>query len=83
MVNEPEYEPRVNVKDLTYYRVLDAEPNSSASALKRKYYMLARQEHPDKGGDVGKFQRVGEVMDVRRVRNARRVAQRCSWVDCP
>ena len=35
-----------------------------ASALKRKYYMLARQDHPDKGG---KFKRVGEVMDVRRV----------------
>jgi len=61
---EPEYTPVMEVKDRQYYDVLGCEPNASASALKRRYYVLARQEHPDKGGDLQKFQKIGEAYAV-------------------
>jgi DnaJ-domain-containing protein 1 len=35
-----------------------------ASAIKRRYRRLAMQHHPDRGGDLGRFQRLQAAMDV-------------------
>jgi len=63
-VGDNEYVPRTDVKDRTYYELLGAEPNATSSTLKRKYYVLARKEHPDKGGDLVRFQKIGEAYSV-------------------
>jgi len=61
---EGEYVPKAYVADTTLYDALGASPDSSASVLKRKYYKLAQQHHPDKGGDTAKFQQVGEAYTI-------------------
>ena len=63
-VKETEYVPKAQVKDRAFYDLLGSEPIATASELKRRYYVLARQEHPDKGGDVVKFQKIGEAYAV-------------------
>ena len=63
-LEEPEYQPRNDVKDRKLYDVLGAEPNAPASVLKRKYYVLAKKEHPDKGGDTQKFQAISDAYAV-------------------
>jgi len=59
-----EYKPRKNVKDTAYYDVLGVKADASASELKKAYYKVARNEHPDKGGDKDKFQKVSEAYGV-------------------
>eukprot|EP01084_Bolivina_argentea_P043037 79317_1 len=41
----------VNVKDTTYYDLLDIDTDASASDIKRAYYKKARRLHPDKHPD--------------------------------
>jgi hypothetical protein len=36
------------VKDTYYYDVLEVDPQADASAIKRRYYILARKYHPDR-----------------------------------
>jgi DnaJ domain len=36
------------VKETYYYDVLEVGPSADASAIKRRYYILARKYHPDK-----------------------------------
>lgn len=56
------------VKDPYYYEVLGVEPNADNSKIKRQYYLLARQYHPDKVGadkdSYNKFQDVSEAYQV-------------------
>lgn len=59
-----EYTPRTDVKETAYYDVLGVAPAASASQLKKAYYQLARNNHPDRGGDKAQFQKVGEAYSV-------------------
>jgi hypothetical protein len=36
------------VKDTYYYDILEVDPQADASAIKRRYYILARKYHPDR-----------------------------------
>lgn len=37
-----------DVKDMYYYDILEVDPKADPSAIKRRYYVLARKYHPDK-----------------------------------
>jgi len=58
-----------DVADRTYYDVLGVDPQADPSAIKKKYYVLARQYHPDRvGADdkeaADKFKDVSEAYQV-------------------
>jgi hypothetical protein len=62
-------ESLTGVKDPYYYEVLGVEPQSEQSKIKRQYYLLARQYHPDRvnGNDKiasDKFKDVAEAYQV-------------------
>lgn len=57
------------VKDPFYYDVLQVDPKAEQGAIKRQYYKLARQYHPDKVGPddkeaANKFKDVAEAYQV-------------------
>mmetsp|Transcript_13530 Transcript_13530/g.14829 ORF Transcript_13530/g.14829 Transcript_13530/m.14829 type:complete len:397 (+) Transcript_13530:2-1192(+) len=57
------------VKDTYYYDILDVGPAAEQSAIKRKYYVLARKYHPDKVGKddkeaADKFKDIAEAYQV-------------------
>ena len=56
------------VKDSYYYEVLGVDTQSDHSKIKRQYYLLARQYHPDKVGNdkvlSDKFKDVSEAYQV-------------------
>ena len=57
-----------DVLDTFYYDVLEVKPDAEASAIKRRYYLLARKYHPDKNpGDqeaADKFKDIAEAYQV-------------------
>lgn len=52
-------------KKKDYYEVLGVSRNASAKDIKKAYYKLAQQYHPDKNkGDKTRFQEVSEAYEV-------------------
>ncbi|KAL3929422.1 MAG: hypothetical protein SGBAC_012219 [Bacillariaceae sp.] len=57
------------LKDTFYYETLEVDPSADPSAIKRKYYLLARKYHPDKVGpddkeSAEKFKQIAEAYQV-------------------
>jgi curved DNA-binding protein CbpA len=44
-----------------YYQVLGIEHNSDTGTIKKAYYKLSKQHHPDKGGDAKIFNEINEA----------------------
>lgn len=66
---KPENKHSGDVKEAYYYDILEVDPKAEASAIKRRYYMLARKYHPDKVGyddkeSANKFKDVAEAYQV-------------------
>jgi len=57
----------VSVKDRTYYDTLGLETNATASDIKKAYYKLAREYHPDKNSAEdasAKFKEISQAYQV-------------------
>ena len=49
---------------MDYYTVLGIDKTASSQDIKKAYRKLASQNHPDKGGDKEKFQKIQEAYAV-------------------
>lgn len=47
-----------------YYKTLGVSRNATADEIKKAFRKLARQHHPDTGGDEGKFKELNEAYEV-------------------
>uniref|UniRef100_A0A0G4H904 J domain-containing protein n=1 Tax=Chromera velia CCMP2878 TaxID=1169474 RepID=A0A0G4H904_9ALVE len=82
------------VRDMKYYNVLGVAPDADAPTIKKRYYLLARQLHPDKCPDDPeahkKFQELGEAYQVLSDEERRRqydkygteATEHMSFIDC-
>lgn len=65
---EADSAPPAMVTDLEYYHLLGVPPNASSSEIKKKYYLKAKECHPDKHPNdpeaAAKFQKIGEAYQV-------------------
>jgi hypothetical protein len=53
--------------DVTLARaLLGVPPGADAATVDQAFRVLARQEHPDRGGDAGRFQLLVEARDLLR-----------------
>jgi curved DNA-binding protein CbpA len=52
--------------DKNYYKILDIEPSATANEVRKAYYKLARETHPDKNPELDgeAFKRVHEAYEV-------------------
>ena len=58
-----------NCKDTELYDALGVSPDASQNTIKKAYYKLARETHPDKVGDTDplakeKFQKIGHAYQI-------------------
>ncbi|CAG9474838.1 DnaJ protein, putative [Plasmodium vivax] len=69
-VNDDEYYNKngnIKVKNDEFYRILQVPTNASQNEIKRQYYKLAKEYHPDKCSDSKakeQFQKIGEAYQV-------------------
>jgi curved DNA-binding protein len=49
---------------MNYYTVLGLNPTCSPEEITRAYRRLAKEHHPDQGGDVRRFHEISEAYDV-------------------
>ena len=47
-----------------YYKILGVDRNASQEEIRKAFYKLAHQYHPDKGGDPEKFKEINEAYQV-------------------
>ncbi|EUD68357.1 hypothetical protein C922_01377 [Plasmodium inui San Antonio 1] len=69
-VNDDEYYNKngnIKVKNDEFYKILQVPTNASQNEIKRQYYKLAKEYHPDKCSDSKakeQFQKIGEAYQV-------------------
>ncbi|VWU50265.1 DnaJ protein, putative, partial [Hepatocystis sp. ex Piliocolobus tephrosceles] len=69
-VNNDEYynkDGKIKVKNDEFYKILNVPTNASQNEIKRQYYKLAKEYHPDKCQDLSakeQFQKIGEAYQV-------------------
>ena len=51
-------------KNKNYYSILGVSPQSEEKTIKKAYYNLSFEKHPDKGGDAITFAEITEAYDV-------------------
>jgi curved DNA-binding protein CbpA len=49
---------------MDYYKILNVSKEASDSEIKKSYRKLAKENHPDKGGDSEKFKQIAEAYEV-------------------
>lgn len=49
---------------MNYYEVLGVDKNASMEELKKQYRRMAKEYHPDKGGDEQKFKEINEAYET-------------------
>ena len=49
---------------MDYYKLLNVSKEASDSEIKKSYRKLAKENHPDKGGDPEKFKLIAEAYEV-------------------
>lgn len=49
---------------MDHYTILGLNKNATPDEIKKAYRKLASQNHPDKGGDTSKFQKIQEAYDI-------------------
>ena len=49
---------------MDYYEILGVNRNASSEEIKKAYRRLAMEHHPDRGGDVAKFQEISQAYDT-------------------
>jgi len=49
---------------MDYYKLLNVNKEASDSEIKKSYRKLAKENHPDKGGDAEKFKQIAEAYEV-------------------
>ena len=49
---------------MDYYKLLNVSKEASDSEIKKSYRKLAKENHPDKGGDPEKFKQIAEAYEV-------------------
>lgn len=47
-----------------YYQILGVKKEASSDEIRKAYYKLAHQHHPDKGGNENKFKEINEAYQV-------------------
>jgi len=47
-----------------YYQILGVDRNASSEEIKKAYYKLAHEHHPDKGGDKERMKEINEAYQV-------------------
>ena len=58
-------DPRVPIADdAGYYRILGVKPTATDSAIRKQYMRMARELHPDKGGDRERFLAVVDAYEA-------------------
>ena len=53
-----------NQMDKDLYRELGVERDADAREIKKAYFTLAKEHHPDKGGDAERFKKVQKAYDI-------------------
>lgn len=56
--------PRKPVDNSKYYNILGVAKDASQSEIKKAYMVLAKKEHPDKGGDPEKFKTIAKAYET-------------------
>ena len=56
--------PPKEIDNTKFYKILGVDKNAEFNVIKKAYFKLAREHHPDRGGDKDKFQEIQGAYEV-------------------